>query len=454
MTFPNKHTFLSLLLILGIGFSFNSCGTLKKTPTGITESGNYKDLKTRLEAIPGVSKVLQQERNSIFEKNYEIWFTQPIDHRAPTGPSFQQRVLLGHINYAAPCIVEIQGYNIGKKTAGELATLLDANQIKIEHRFFDPSKPDTIPWQHLTVWQAATDQHEVIQKIKKAIYPNAKFISTGISKGGQCTMIHRSLYPDDVDASVPYVAPLNFSREDPRIYTFLKTVGTAAQRDQIYQFQRHCFARKSGLVKELKKLQVANNYQWNMSLEKAVDYYILEYSFAFWQWGAVKFADIPKTDVDDEALLKHLLDVGGLTFFEEAGVEALRPFFWAALTEIGMYGYETAPFEEYLGTSEPYLFDFTAPQGTQAMFNPQAMKSVNDFIQQEATNMLFVYGGLDTWGATKVVLTPAANNRNNLVMTLADGHHSTRIKSFSTEDQQVMFDLLEKWTGKKIKIAD
>ena len=32
-------------------------------------------------------------------------------------------------------------------------------------------------------------------------------LATGISKGGQATMFYRSYFPDDVDISVPYVAP-------------------------------------------------------------------------------------------------------------------------------------------------------------------------------------------------------------------------------------------------------
>ena len=66
---------------------------------------------------------------------------------------------------------------------------------------------------------AAADHHRIVE-VLKLIYPG-KWIGTGISKGGQTAMFHRYFYPEDVDISVPYVAPLNFSTEDQRFIHFL-----------------------------------------------------------------------------------------------------------------------------------------------------------------------------------------------------------------------------------------
>ena len=34
-----------------------------------------------------------------------------------------------------------------------------------------------------------------------------------------------------------------------------------------------------------------------------------------------------------------------MVFLEEKSVDAIQAYFWAALTEQGIYGYETAPFK-------------------------------------------------------------------------------------------------------------
>ncbi len=101
----------------------------------------------------------------------------------------------------------------------ELSPILNANQICVEHRYFNESTPQPVDWEHLTIYNAASDHHRIVE-ILKEIY-KGKWVNTGISKGGQTVMYHRYFYPDDVDASVGYVCPLNFSIEDKRVYSFL-----------------------------------------------------------------------------------------------------------------------------------------------------------------------------------------------------------------------------------------
>ena len=64
-----------------------------------------------------------------------------------------------------------------------------------------------------------------------------KWVSTGISKGGATTIYYRYFYPDDVDVSVPYVAPVNRELEDQRLYSFLETIGSDECREKIRSFQ-------------------------------------------------------------------------------------------------------------------------------------------------------------------------------------------------------------------------
>ena len=260
-------------------------------------------------------------------------------------------------------------------------------------------------------------------------------------------MIHRSMYPDDVDASVCYVAPLNFKREDPRIWNFLETVGTKDERRQIQDFQRTCFKRKNGLLEELNKLADERGYEWSFSREVALEYYILEYSFAFWQWGA-SFEDIPSSRVSDKELLDHVLAVSGISFFEDSGVEKQRSFFYAAMSEMGIYDYDIRPFKSYV-SQDKYNFEFTVPGSMQVRFDPSPMEKVNSFIQDSAKTMLFIYGELDTWSATAVELSDEAKARGLRKYVLKGGNHGTRIRHFSEGDRKNIISTIEGWIGVK-----
>ncbi|GAB5415943.1 MAG: S28 family serine protease [Crocinitomicaceae bacterium] len=403
-------------------------------------------LEERLKAIPEVSDVKKLNTSDHFSEKFEFRYEQHVNPNDTTSATFKQKVILCHKDFISPVVVGLEGYEIWTNNAYELTRIVDGNQLSIEHRFFKDSRPEgEIPWEYLTIANAANDQHRIIQKIKQLIYPHSKFVSTGISKGGQTTMIHRSFYPDDVDASVCYVAPLNFEREDPRIYHFLDTVGTQEERDRIEDFQIRCLKKKRKLTKILRQYADAQGLEWDIPIELAMEYYILEYSFAYWQWGAFEMEDIPGRWTNKMDRISHLLAVSGVSFFEKQGVEDLRSYFWAALTEEGIYGYEHEDFSKWLSQENTYLFDFTAPEGTNPTFNPKPMRDLNNFVQTEATEMLFIYGGYDTWYATGVQLSEEAQARGLKKYVMPGGHHDTRIGSFPEATQKEIKEILDLW---------
>ncbi len=397
------------------------------------------NLYSQLSELPEVT-IEKIEGDTTFTEYYEMWFTQPIDHENPKLGSFKQRVLLGHHDLSKPMVVEIQGYNIWTEKAGELSKLIDANQLTIEHRYFKQSRPDSLLWDKLTIKQAAADQHAVIQALKK-IYKN-KWISTGISKGGQTTIYHRYFYPNDVDISVPYVAPMNLSREDKRIHEHLTTVGTEESRKKVNDFQVACFEKKADLIPLLENLAIEKNWEFSMGIEGALDMNILEYSFAFWQWGNTNLTDIPNSNANAEELFKHLTKTSPFTFFEAKDIITQQPFFYQALTEIGMYSYEVAPFSKYISYDKDLTFDFTLPWGVNGNFNSTSMQAVNKWLQTDAEKMLFIYGEYDTWSATQVDLK---DNSKCKKFINPEGAHRTRIHSFPPKMQEEIIKTLETW---------
>ncbi|WP_282014783.1 S28 family serine protease [Marinifilum flexuosum] len=396
-------------------------------------------LEENLNQIPDVT-VQKITGDTTYAEYYELYFTQPLDHENPEAGTFKQRVLLGHHAIEKPMVVEIQGYNIWTEKAGELSKLLNANQLTIEHRYFKNSMPDSLDWKYLNIKQAAADQHKVIQALKK-IYKN-KWITTGISKGGQTTIYHRFFYPNDVDVSVPYVAPQNLAREDKRIHKHLATVGSKECRDKIYQFQLACFKNKKELLPLAKTHAEEKGYSFSMGLEKALDLAILEYSFAFWQWGGTKSEDIPSPDAKAQDLFKHLVRVSGMDFFDEISLKPSLAFYHQALTEIGMYSYEVAPFKPYISYEKDLTFDHVFPNEPIRKFNPESMIQVNKWLQTDAEKMLFIYGEWDTWSATAVDLK---DNTKCKKFVNPEGSHGTRIRNFPAEMKTEIIRTLEEW---------
>ncbi len=364
----------------------------------------------------------------------------PLDHNNPNSPTFPLKAYYSHKDFSKPMVVVIDGYTMYTSKANELTKILDANQITIEHRFFDRSRPkDSIPWRYLNVRQAAADQHQVIEAFKP--FYKSKWVSTGISKSGQATIFHRRFYPDDVDASVPYVAPLCFSNEDKRVYDFLSQVGADSCRNKIREFQLELFEKKSEIFPMFEELAKKENWKFKMGLDRAYDLSVLEYEFAFWQWGT-SCSSIPQKGTPPQLLFYHWKMIDPFTFFDEEDIEKTRPFFYQAMTETGMYGYQVKPFSKYLKDTANITFSFAMPAGHKEKFNPESMKDIDSWIKKSGNNILYIYGQNDAWSSAAV---DPGNKTNAVKMVNPDGSHKTRIKSFPDEMQDSIYTVLEKW---------
>ncbi|NUM61375.1 MAG: peptidase [Ignavibacteriaceae bacterium] len=407
---------------------------------------SQNDLKKNLESLPGILNVEIIQPDSEYNEAYKIFIEQPIDHNHPEGKKFRQKFYLSHKDVSLPMVIELDGYNIDYNRENELSSILKCNKIVVEHRYFGESKPDSLDWNYLTIEQAANDHHKIIETLKK-IY-DKQWITTGISKGGQTTYIHKYYFPDDADASVCYVAPLNLAPEDPRIYHFLDNVGTKECRDKMVAFQREVLKREDELIPMFIEDTKMSGYNYSIGdYEFIFEYVVLEYGFAFWQWQYTKCSQIPDTTASNDDLFEHLKTGSSFSYFSDQEIESNLPFIYQAYTQMGYYGYDISNFKDLLKevkepTSRIFLPDYMKP-----VYDCCIMQEINTWIQKHGNNMIFIYGEIDSWSATAVELT---GETNAIKMVKPGGNHRTRIKSFNEKDQEYIINTIEDWIGYEV----
>ena len=417
-------------------------------------------LLQKLQQIKEISNI-RELKVAPYNEYYEFWYEQPIDHNNPTKGSFKQRVLLGHRDFKAPMVAILEGYGIYSPAESELSQLFKTNQLTIEHRFFNNSKPaGETPWSDLTLKQAATDQHEIIQTLRQKVYPDTRWVSTGISKGGQTTVYHRYFYPQDVEVSVPYVAPINLEKVDPRLEKFLSKLGDTPENKhllegggkdikwQIFDFQKRCFEDLDKLLPMLEETARTRNYTFEKvgGTERALKMIILEFPFAFWQWGN-NINNMPQPEENDYSqIFNYLVSISPPDFFSDQSIAGIEAFYYAAMTETGMYAYNIKPFKKFFKEEKGnnvITFDFAMPKGYEnTPFNTKQLQDINNWLQTDAENMLFIYGGIDPWSATAVDLK---KNSKCAKFVKADMDHKCRIKSFEALTSENIVRILRAW---------
>lgn len=403
-------------------------------------------LKERLESLPGITGIEALESDHFTEK-YLVRITQLLDPHNPDAGTFTQRVVVSHVGFDRPTVLITEGYGGAYAHRPgyreELSEYLDANMVHVEHRYFLESTPEPLNWDYLTCENSAYDLHNVTTTFKQ-LY-SGKWISTGISKGGQTTLLYRAWFPDDVDISVPYVAPLNKGVEDGRHEPFLRKVGTREERDAIQLFQETILKRRAEIIPMLEKFSKEKGLTYRISMDEVLDYCVLEYPFALWQWGT-PFTAIPIAGSSTEDFFDHLMRISSPDYF--ASEQPLGSFFVQAAKEMGYYGYDTKPLRKLLSIKDAkgYLKRIMLPLSAgDVQFDPGMYNKVYNYLKENDPKMICIYGEVDPWSATRV---PDFKGKKNLqIFIQSRGSHRARISTFPEKTQKKIIEQLREWVN-------
>ncbi|SDW50746.1 PS-10 peptidase S37 [Lutibacter oricola] len=431
--------FKSVFLFVAVTVLFSSC-RVKLEPVEILT------FKQQLEKVFPNAEISKMEAKDHFTSAYHIVLEQPLDHNNKEAGTFQHHIYLSHVDEEMPTVFITEGYSATPRTY-ELSKIFKGNQVQIEYRFYGKSRPNPIPWEYLKNDQAIEDYHYINTRLRR-LY-SGKFISTGISKGGETVLIYKSKYPWDVEVAVPYVAPLINGQEDLKTEEHINTVGTKECRDKITQFQRLVLSNRAEVLNEIETYAIDKNMKFTeVSTEEALEYAVLEFPFSFWQWGG-NCGSIPGETATPQVLFSYINSIVGISFYNDKTYFDLLPSYYQHMTELGYYGFDTTPVKDLLKVvHKPTNLRF-APKNTDLTFNPNYIKEVRDFVENKGNKILYVYGEYDTWGACAPNPKPHVDA---LKMVLKGAPHSTRIKNFSKEDQQRMYNKLQSWLGYSVTI--
>lgn len=382
---------------------------------------------------------------------YELKIRQLIDHNNPDVGYFYQRAFLNHKSVEKPVVFVTEGYTCSANWPTELSRLLKANQLAVEHRYFGESIPDSVGYEYLNLEQATADLHH-INKIFREIYPD-NWISTGISKGGATTIFYKYFYPEDVNVSVPYVAPINREFEEQRIYDFFDTISTKKCRKKIKDFQIRVLENRDKILPLIKFYSLGANLSFSyLTMEEAFELAVLEYPFSLFQWGH-DCNMIPGKNASVEDLAQYLLYVSGVDFFSDESMEAFASHYYQSAQEMGYYGYETEEFRDYLVALDPDKNPHAAfvPNKEKVEFDGSLLDKVNSWLPENGNRMIYIYGAVDTWSASAV---PPSDKVDALWFFIPGAHHgSARIRNMNETDKLKLVESMEKWLDIEIALS-
>lgn len=403
------------------------------------------DILAELQAIPGVE--VNEGGGPSGYRFFMISYTQPVDHHDPDGAKFTQQFSLLHHGYNDPVVLYTYGYDFDVTDSDRFQpTILlgNANQIAVEHRFFGVSTPHPTDWSKLDIWQAANDHHRIVQALKR-LY-GGKWLNTGFSKDGMTAVYHRRFFPDDVNGTVAYVAPLSLAGPDPRYIDFLDNVGDPACRQKLADYQRETLARRDQLVPLVTSLKDNHGHALSFSIlgaDVAFEHTILELPFGFWQYrGSVSCNGIPPTNATNATLLNYLNSVGLLYQISDPFVREFYGYYYQAGTQLGWPAVKESHLADLLahpGTDQPTTY---SPVPT--TYDPTVMADIDGWVRTQGERLMFIYGGNDPWSAGEFRLGDA---KDSFVYVVPGGNHNSNIANLEDPDKSAATATIRRWGG-------
>jgi hypothetical protein len=449
-----RRRHVSMMTVLGLGLAACGGDDQPGTPDGgtpdappVTGDADDRDLLVRLNELPGVVAIEETDPGEPDVRLFDLTITQQVDQLAPGGPTFEQEVTLIHRGFDRPTVALTSGYwNFYGYNDDELTNLLAANQLSIEHRFFAGSRPVPADWTKLTIEQSAADEHHIIGLLK-TIYPGV-WLSTGASKGGMTASYHRRFYPDDVDGSVPYVAPLSFTAGDTRYADFLDTIGPPACRQALRDLEIELLSqpRFDYLLGRAQSQATAEGWSYTrIALGPAVESAITGIEWSFWQYaGAGACSSVPPVTASDSTMWAFLDAVSGVTGSSDVYVEAFEAYYYQASFELG-YPDGGGDFLEGLTRYNGAEYDGMYPTGVAVpAHQPQAMADIDQWVRTDGSRLLFIYGGWDPWTAGRYALGAATDS---VSLTAPQESHGAGFASLTPADRATGYAMLQAWTG-------
>lgn len=430
------------LLALSLGFSFVSIAQVDPEQKCIDQAST---IEQKLRCVRGLTfKETKTPEPDVNYRTFDIFYVQPVNHANMSAGSFKQRLVLLHRNETQPMILQTSGYFIFGIAETEATALFGTNQLQVEHRFFGNSKPNPLNWSMLTVQQSATDFHRITVAFKK-IY-KARWVNTGASKGGMTSAYHRRFFPNDLDGTLADVAPLSFSKDDPRYIQFVEHVGGEkyrACRAALKTVQIALLKNKQQILPK-----ITGSYTQIGNKEVVFEHAVSELPFIFWQYGNPldAKAGCQKIPVNGSAaeLFAFLQTVNNLSSYTDQSLSHFQPYFFQVATQLGGPGTDRS----YLAglVKYPFSVDQYTPKGVPLSYSNLLMKDVQAWTRNQSNRMMFVYGEFDPWSAAEFPISQDANQRYKFVVP--GGNHGSTFMDLPPSHRAAAIRILSVWLNK------
>ena len=402
------------------------------------------DIADRLARVEGM-RVFEIPSSVPGYRYFELYFEQPVDHDRPDGQRFDQYLTLLHRDEAAPFFLVSTGYdNFLWDYQVELSHLFEGNQLVVEHRYFAESIPEPADWSYLNIEQGSWDLHRIVEALN-GIYIGP-WVNTGASKGGMTSIYHRRFFPDDVVATVAYVAPISYDIGDERYIPFMDGIGVAWCRDRLVELQVEILENRDFYIDQIEALrrEMGLDFTYAGGSDGVLESNVINLPWSFWQYAGEEYCDlVPVEGASLWEIYDFLYTFSGFEYSTNEEVLRFLPYQYQASTELGYPSVRWEHLADLLFSDGGWSLRDLLP-GVPIVYDPRAMEDIAEWVSSSGSELMFIYGEYDPWTGGRFALGHA---RDSMIYVAPRMHHGAAIADLGWREQDEAIAILERWLG-------
>lgn len=270
-------------------------------------------------------------------------------------------------------------------------------------------------------------------------------------------IFHHRFFPDDLDAIVPYVAPISFGAQDQRYLTWLAQIGPpdGACRNRVKEMEVELIERRVEVAQHFIATDpLAVPFRPEV-LEALVTFPAFGFHWGFWQaWGSPQAcAALPLQGGPVEALAAWFPFNPSYAFGFGFDPE-VSPYGYQVANELGSQAIDQShlqgPAAQVDYSVLPQVPPELPPWGRDPTFDPNPMMEVDTFLRNEAHHVLGIYGAWDPWSGGIITVDEA---NDSTVVVVPEVGHGAQIALLPEDQQNQLLDRLSTWIGRSSLVA-
>jgi hypothetical protein len=257
-------------------------------------------------------------------------------------------------------------------------------------------------------------------------------------------LFHKAFYPEDIQATIVFVAPIMFGMDDPRFLQFLSLKSSVECRQRIEQFQIAVLRNRHLMLDLLRNDINSGGESYPVSPDTILEYMVVQYPYSFWQGNHFQCSDIVTPEAEIDSLFNHLCKVIPVSQYSDASLGRDIALVYQCATELGYHGFPTTHLSDLLLVLPEPRYSIFSPTGPNTQFDPEPMQTVSALLSEKGNNIIYLYGERDPWTACAV---EPNSNTNAIRIIVQHTGHNFGIEDIEESDRRNVLEALNNWLG-------